>query len=108
MFVHSVYFWLLPSSSADQQAQFLAGLRTLLAIPDIAQAYIGPPAATRDDVIEHGYSYALTLLFADQAAHDRYQIHPLHQQFIANFSPLLAQVRVFDSSCDSPCDNESL
>ena len=98
MFVHSVYFWLLPSANAQQQEQFLAGLRGLLAISDVAQAYIGPPAATRDVVIEHGYSYALTLLFADQAAHDRYQIHPIHQQFVASFSPLLAQVRVFDST----------
>ncbi len=97
MFVHSVYFWLTADSSEAQQAQFLAGLRSLLAIPDIAHAYIGPPAATRDELIEHGYNYALTLLFTDQTAHDRYQIHPRHQQFIADFSAMLAQVRVFDS-----------
>ncbi len=97
MFVHSVYFWLLPTTGEPERAAFVSALRGLLTIASIEQGFIGPPAATRDEVIEHGYSYALTLLFADQAAHDRYQIDPLHEKFVADFSALFAQVRVFDS-----------
>lgn len=104
MFVHSVYFWLLPSTGEPERIAFTKALRGLLSIASVGQGFIGPPAATRDQVIEHGYSYALTLLFADQAAHDRYQVDPLHEKFVADFLPFFAQVRVFDSQCD----NESL
>lgn len=97
MFIHSVYFWLAPASSVQLQEEFVSALRGLLAITDIAQGYIGPPAATRDEVIEHGYSYALTLLFVDQAAHDRYQVHPSHVAFVSHFTPHFAKVQVFDS-----------
>lgn len=96
MFVHSVFFWLHPAT-ADDDAAFLRALHALLAIEHIQQGFIGPPAATRDDVIDHSYQYGLILLFADQAAQDAYQVDARHQAFIAAFQHRFAKVTVYDT-----------
>ncbi len=97
MFVHSVYFWLTEPDNSQRLATFEASLQQLLTIPHIVQGYIGRPAATRDAVIIHSYQFALTLLFKDQAAHDQYQIHPLHAAFSAQYADYFAKVVVYDS-----------
>ena len=40
---------------------------------------------------------ALHLVFADKAAHDKYQDHPEHLKFIEENKAVWAKVRVFDS-----------
>ncbi|MDQ6926623.1 MAG: Dabb family protein, partial [Candidatus Eremiobacteraeota bacterium] len=68
MFVHAVYFWLRDRLSDPERAQFVAGLHALRGIETVREGYIGVPAATNRAVIERGYSHALVLVFADQAA----------------------------------------
>jgi hypothetical protein len=76
MFVHTVFFWLAnPESQSDQDA-LRAGLESLKGINDISVAYVGKPADTRRPVVDHTYDFSLTLVFADRAAHDAYQVHP--------------------------------
>jgi quinol monooxygenase YgiN len=97
MFVHAVYFWLRPDLTAEEQAQFVAGLERLKTITSAEQCYVGVPAATDRPVIERSYTYALVLVFTDEAQHDAYQVDPVHQQFVAECKPLWASVRIFDS-----------
>lgn len=97
MFVHAVYFWLRPDLTAAQRAQFAAGVRSLGAIDGVQQGYIGEPAPTDRPVIERSYSQSLVLVFADQAAHDAYQVHPVHDQFRAECGGFWTTVRIFDS-----------
>jgi hypothetical protein len=40
---------------------------------------------------------ALHIIFKDKAAHDRYQDHPRHKQFIEENQANWKKVRVFDS-----------
>lgn len=96
MLIHTVYLWLKEESDAALRAAFAADCHGLLSIPHIAQGWVGTPAATRDQVIDHSYDQALMLHFADQAAHDAYQEHPLHSAFVARYLPHFAQVKVFD------------
>jgi quinol monooxygenase YgiN len=49
------------------------------------------------DVNEQDWDVALHLVFKDKAAHDVYQTHPRHLEFIKNAQDLWAKVRVFDS-----------
>jgi hypothetical protein len=102
MFVHTVYFWLRPDLTADQQAQFHAGVQSLTTIETIQQAYWGDPAPTDRSVIQRGYSTGLILVFADQAAHDRYQDHPIHDQFREQCSALWQKVVVYDTITRGP------
>ena len=39
----------------------------------------------------------LVLVFADERAHDAYQVHPVHDRFRAECSPCWESVRIFDS-----------
>lgn len=96
MFLHSVYFWLSNPESTDDRAALTAGLESLRSISTIETAYIGAPAATRRPVIDHSYDLSLILVFADQAAHDVYQDHPVHLEFVAECKHLWNQVKIYD------------
>jgi Stress responsive A/B Barrel Domain len=97
MFVHSVYFWLTEPDNPVLLAAFENSLHQLLTIPQIVQGYIGRPATTRNEVIIHSYQFALTLLFKDLAAHDQYQIHPVHEAFSQEYADYFAKVVVYDA-----------
>ena len=49
------------------------------------------------EVNDRGFDVSLHVHFRDQAAHDAYQEHPRHKQFIAEMSANWKTVRVFDS-----------
>ena len=96
MFIHTVFFWLHhPESQADHDA-LRAGLESLKAVTDISAAYIGTPAETRRPVIDHTYDFSLTFVFADKAAHDTYQTHPIHLAFVDQCAHLWQRVQVYD------------
>ncbi|MDF1505930.1 Dabb family protein [Roseisolibacter sp. H3M3-2] len=97
MFVHAVYFYLRDGLSPEERARFDAGVRSLRDIETVRQGWVGVPAPTDRPVIERGYHTALVLLFADQAAHDAYQTHPVHDRFRAECAGLWRDVRIYDS-----------
>ena len=100
MFVHAVYFWLRPDLTADERARFDAGVRSLRTIPAVRHGWVGVPAATDRPIIERGYSCALTLVFDDEAGHDHYQTHPVHDRFREECGTFWTAVRIFDSVDD--------
>jgi|SRR5215207_7277 len=103
MLIHSVYFWFKPDADPAVVAAFEAGLKRLASIPDITTAYFGRPEATPSRaVIDDTYSWALVAIFPDLAAHDRYQEHRLHQEFLAQFAASWQRVQVYDVRHDSP------
>lgn len=97
MFVHAVYFWLRKDLTPTQEKQFDAGLRSLRAIQHVVHGYIGVPAPTDRPVIERGYSRALVLVFPDAAAHEAYQVHPVHDQFRKDCGEFYSSIRIYDS-----------
>jgi hypothetical protein len=101
MFVHAVYFWLRSDLTSAEQDRFAAGVESLRAINGVRQGYIGVPAPTDRPVIERGYSRALVLVFDDKAAHDSYQVHPVHDKFRAECGGFWTTVRIYDSVTDS-------
>lgn len=97
MIVHNVFFWLKPDLSADQVSQFRQGLESLKGMDFLEGVYIGTPADTGDrPAIERGYSFGLTVLFKEMAAHDQYQTHPLHTAFLQQFAPYWDKVLIYD------------
>lgn len=97
MLIHSVYFWFKPDADPALVARFEDGLQKLTAIPDIQAAHFGRPEATpKRPVIDDSYAWALIETFSDLAAHDRYQEHALHQQFLKEFSATWQKVQVYD------------
>jgi hypothetical protein len=97
MLIHSVYFWFKQDADPAVVARFEAGLRKLTTIPDIQAAHFGRPEATpKRAVLDDSYAWALVEMFADLAAHDRYQEHAIHQEFLREFSGTWAKVQVYD------------
>jgi len=96
MFVHSVYFWLKHPENPEDHDALKAGLSSLKGVQEIATAYIGNPAETRRPVIDHTYDFSLILVFSDKAAHDAYQVHPVHLEFVAECSHLWERVQIYD------------
>ena len=100
-FVHSVYFWLSPATSAEQRAAFVEGMRALGSSEHVAACRVGVPAsaATRD-VVDASWDYQLICEFASADAHDRYQSpeDPVHAAFIDEFASLWSRVQVMDST----------
>lgn len=97
MFVHSVYFWLRPDLSAEEQDRFVREATALKEIRSVRHAWVGTPAETDRPVIDRSYSYALTVVFDDEAAHDEYQVDPIHDRFREQCAPLWNRVLIYDS-----------
>jgi hypothetical protein len=72
-------------------------IQTLTTIEDVQAGSLGPPADTDCPVIDRSYSYAELLIFRDQAAHDRYQVHPTHRHFVERCATFWKRVVIYDS-----------
>jgi len=97
MLIHSVYFWFKPDADPALLARFPAGLARLTTIPEIQTAHVGRPEATsKRAVIDDTYAWALIETFADTEAHDRYQAHPIHEEFVREFAASWQRVQVYD------------
>ncbi len=96
--VHHVFFWLKNPGSKEDLAQLLAGIRGLAQIETVRGIHVGVPASTeKRDVIENSYSASELLYFDSVEGQNVYQVHPLHQKFVADCAHLWSKVVVFDS-----------
>ena len=96
--VHHVFFWLKNPNSKDDLEALLAGLRTLGKIESVRGIHIGVPAGTEQrSVVDSSYSASELLFFDDVAGQNAYQVHPIHEQFVADCSHLWERVVVYDS-----------
>jgi hypothetical protein len=101
LLVHNVYFALKDGSPAAKDKLIAACKKYLTDHPGTVFFAAGTlcevlnrPVNVRD------FDVALHVIFANQAAHDAYQMSPRHQAFIAENKESWAGVRVFDSLCD--------
>jgi len=97
MFVHSVYFWLKPDLTEEQRSKFWEGARSLTTIESVRQGFVGPPASTDRPIIDRSYSCALIVIFDDDAGHDAYQVHPVHDKFREECAPFWSKVLIYDA-----------
>jgi hypothetical protein len=95
---HHVFFWLKNRDSKEDQAKLLEGLRTLEKISTVRSIYIGLPAQTDPrPVVDSSYSASELIFFDDLAGQEAYQVDPIHQKFVENYSHLWEKVIVYDS-----------
>jgi len=97
MIVHHVLFWLKADTNADQKLAFFKSLQTLQNIEVVKTFHLGTPAPITRDVVDSSYAFSLTLFFKDLAAHDIYQIHPLHKAFLDGFRAFFEKVVIYDA-----------
>ncbi len=100
MLVHSVFFYLREDLTPAQIEEFRRdGLESLRAIESITTFYVGRPAVmTPRPVVDSTYSFGLTCVFKDIAAHDHYQVHKIHTDFVARFKSYWTRVQIYDAA----------
>ena len=95
---HNVFFWLDESLGDSEKSTFEKGLQALFEIDVVSRGDWGKSAATPErPVTQNSYDYALFLEFNDVEAHNAYQVHPGHDEFVENYSKWFKQVRVYDT-----------
>ncbi|GAA4336459.1 hypothetical protein GCM10023149_45270 [Mucilaginibacter gynuensis] len=97
MIVHHVLFWLKADTTEDQKQAFRKGLESLQSIGVAKAFHVGTPAAIERAVVDITYTFSLTLFFEDLAAHDVYQVHPLHKAFLDEFRVYFEKVVIYDA-----------
>lgn len=98
MLVHNVYFTLL-DGSPDAVARLVNSCQRHLS-GHVGVTYFAVSTLVPDltrEVNDLDFHVGLHITFADRAAHDAYQPHARHQQFIAENKATWKRVRVFDS-----------
>jgi hypothetical protein len=97
MFIHHVYFWLKAGTPESAQQRLTADCRTILVkIPGVRQLWAGSPAGTPRDIVDNSYAVGLCVVLDDSAAHDVYQTHAHHLEFIARNKAHWERVKVYD------------
>jgi len=96
MFVHCVYFWLKDGLSQQDIQAFEKGIHSLTSIESVKHGFVGIPASTDRPVIDRSYSYGLVVVFEDEAGHDAYQDHPVHDDFRNNCAQYWREVKIYD------------
>ena len=99
MLVHTVFFKFKESateadvqSCADDARNLLGKIETVKAI------YVGSPADTTvRPVSVRDFGLSLTVVFENIPDQDVYQVHPLHDEFIANNKENWGGVTVYDA-----------
>jgi hypothetical protein len=77
MIRHAALFRLRHRSGSPEEAAFLAALATLASIPGVDDFEIARETSPKND-----FAFAVSMRFADQAAYDAYNGHPLHVAFV--------------------------
>lgn len=97
LFIHHVYFYLKNPNNAQDEAKLMEGLKKLARVPTIQYAHIGTPAATSRPVIVKDYAISWMCFFKNIIEEEIYQTHPIHLDFIKDYSHLWEKVVVYDS-----------
>jgi hypothetical protein len=96
MHTHTVFFWLKDDVDEAGHKAFWEGLDLLTREPHVRDRRIGKPAATRRDVVDSTYDYAIVLGFDDLGGHDAYQVSDEHQAFLETCFAMISNVQVYD------------
>ena len=98
---HMVYFTLKDKSAESIQRQLAACRKYLTGHDGVEYFAIGQrtPDLARP-VNDQSFDVAVQVIFKSRAAHDAYQVHPRHIDFINESKPHWEQARVFDADLE--------
>jgi hypothetical protein len=98
LLAHNVYFALTDNSTAARTRLIEACKKYLSKHPGTVFFAVGPRATELSrPVNDLEFDVGLHIIFQNQAAHDAYQVAPLHEQFVEENKSNWKKVRVFDS-----------
>ena len=101
MLVHNVFFT-LKERTPEARQKLVEACKKYLSKHDGEVFFSAGPLCEdlKRDVNDVEFDVALTIVFENKAAHDKYQDHKRHLEFFAECKPMFKKVRVFDSWTD--------
>ena len=94
---HHVFFWLKNEGSVEDRDKLVEGVKSLSKIPLIKELQVGIVADTQKrDVVDTSWAVSELMFFETLSDQANYQNHPIHQEFIKNYSALWSKVVVYD------------
>ncbi|WP_153557381.1 Dabb family protein [Roseimaritima sediminicola] len=98
---HHVFFTLTDSSEASVQSLIDAANKYLDGHDGVASFAVGRRCEDLvRDVNDQDFHVSLHVVFESRAAHDAYQVHPRHLQFIEEQKGNWTTARIFDSNLE--------
>ena len=95
--VHHVFFWLKNPGSTEDRDKLVEGVKTLHKIETIQELHVGIVASTeKRDVVDTSWAVSELMFFKTLEGQATYQNHPVHLEFIKNYSHLWEKVVVYD------------
>lgn len=99
--LHSVYFWLKPGLTEDEERDFLNFFEALRKVPGIRSLTFGKPAPTNPrPVVDNSFSYHLVITFNSMDDINVYEKHPQHTSAAEKYSKYWDRVEVRDTVFD--------
>lgn len=96
-FMHVVYFWLKKDKPELLKEFKEKGLPKLATVSSIKNVYWGPPAGTPRDVVDNSYDISWIVTFDSVDEQDKYQVDPIHLEFVDTYKSLFEKVQVYDN-----------
>jgi hypothetical protein len=91
MFIHMFAFRLKPGTTEPQQLRMIREIAELKNhIPLVLESYVGKNVSPRGQ----GFVIGGVMKFADQAALDSYNAHPVHQALLKWLLPLIDAIEI--------------
>jgi hypothetical protein len=97
MFSHIVIFWTDPALPGAASELIAGAHQYLKDIPGLTHFHAGKMIGSARAVVDQSYQVALNTVFTSQQAHDDYQVHPQHVEFVEKFvKRLVRRIVVYD------------
>ena len=77
-----VIFWTNPAQPQAAEELVAGAQKYLASIPGITHFQVGKMVPSHRPVVDQTYQVGLYVQFADKKAHDEYQVHPAHREFV--------------------------
>ena len=95
---HIGLVWLKESGNAEQRQKIIAAAHAFAReIPELEFLSAGQPLPSHSQYVDDSFDVCLVMQFADKAAMERYNNHPVHQQAAhETFLPLSRKILFYD------------
>ena len=91
------FFWLKNPGSVADRDKLVEGVKTLSKIEAIKELHVGIVANTeKREVVDASWGVSELMFFNTLEDQASYQNHPIHLEFIKNYSALWSKVVVYD------------
>lgn len=95
--IHTVFFWMTDDVDDAIREEFKEALDGISEISHVKEGYVGVPAQAERAVVDDSYDFSLTFIFEDREAEEAYQVDPVHEAFVENYSMYWERVVVYDA-----------